>query len=143
MADLINAINSGPANNGTAVISNGQIVLTGYLADCIDCRWRHRPGVDRICGDDCTTGRLPDARCGDVGADIDRHGRRWHAADHHCLGTGLATSRRSRNCKTAIQGLTGVIGSVDANGDISLTETDATPTLGHRGHRHKARISEF
>jgi flagellar hook-basal body protein len=90
VADLINAINSGPANNvtGSREQCNGRSQQRadrphGHLADCIHHGWRHRPSVDRICGDDRTTGRSLDARCGDVGADIDRHGRRRHPADHH------------------------------------------------------------
>ncbi len=139
VADLINAINSGPANNVTAALSNGQIVLTGTSPTAsitVGGTGRASIGfaattaqpVDLLTQGAVTSGQtLTVTVAGGTPQTI-------------TFGTGAGDVATLAQLQTAIQGLTGVIGSVDANGDISLTGTDATSTLGIGGTANAANF---
>jgi len=133
VADLLNAINSGAANV-KATLSNGQIVLTattptagiavsGTGAASVGFGGGNNSfqPTDLLTQDPTLSGKtLTVSVAGGTPQVI-------------AFGTGAGQVATLADLTAAVHGLTGVIGSVDATGDISLTATNSTSSLAIGG----------
>ena len=138
VADLLNAINSGPANV-QATLSGGQIVLTATSATAgITVGGSGAASVgfgggnnsfqptDLLTQDPTLSGKtLTVSVAGGTPQVI-------------TFGTGANQVATLAGLTTAVHGLTGVIGSVDATGDINLTATDSTSSVAIGGTANAA-----
>ncbi|HZR62179.1 MAG TPA: flagellar hook-basal body complex protein [Xanthobacteraceae bacterium] len=138
VADLLNAINSGPANV-QATLSGGQIVLTATSATAgITVGGSGAASVgfgggnnsfqptDLLTQDPTLSGKtLTVSVAGGTPQVI-------------AFGTGAGQVATLAGLTTAVHGLTGVIGSVDATGDINLTATDSTSSVAIGGTANAA-----
>jgi len=129
VGDLLNAINNGTAAV-QATLSGGQIALTGTTATAnitvggtgaasvgFGAGNINFPPTDLLTQDPSLNGEtLTVSVAGGTPQVI-------------TFGTGANQVATLAQLKTAVNGLTGVVGSVDATGDISLTATNSTSSL--------------
>ena len=139
VGDLINAINSGSRRQrgGDCLAQRRQPGTHRQQRHRLDLGQRQRRQRRRRSRLRRLEQHVPADQPADAGIErenSDRVGRRRRAADHHLRHRRRSTSRRLAELQTAVQNLTGVIGSVNtANGDISLLATDPTATLAVAG----------
>lgn len=138
VADLLNAINSGAANV-QAALSGGQIVLTATnptAAIAVSGSGAASVGfgagnnsfqpTDLLTQDPTLSGKtLTVSVAGGTPQVI-------------TFGTGANQVATLADLTTAVHGLTGVVGSVDAHGDISLTATNSTASVAIGGTANAA-----
>ncbi len=137
VGDLVNAINSGASGNAavTASLSNGSLVLTGNNDTAnisITDNNATAAGTDAsLLGFGSTnntfdaTNLVTQGLSGTLTVSVG-----GGAAQTITIGTGSGDVETLSQLQTAVQNLTGVIGSVDtSNGDISLVATDPTASL--------------
>ena len=138
VGDLVNAINSGTAGNAavTASLSGGNLMLTGnnYTASIAVSGSAANDASDLGFGSSNNTfpptNLLTQGLSGKTLAVSVGGG----AAQTITFGTAAGDVATLSQLQTAVQGLTGVIGSVNtANGDVSLVATDPTATLAVTG----------
>jgi flagellar hook protein FlgE len=130
VADLLNAINTGPADV-SATLTGGQLVLTGTSPTAsITVGGTQGPTVlgfsganngfqptDLLTQDSTLSGKTLTVTVG------------GGAAQTITFGTAAGDVATLAQLTTAVQGLTGVFGSVDASGDINLTATNSVNTI--------------
>jgi flagellar hook protein FlgE len=129
MADLLNAINTGPADV-SATLTGGQLVLTGTSPTASitaggtgaasigfsGANNNFQP-TDLLTQGAVTAGQTMTVTVG------------GGTAQTITFGTGAGQVATLAQLQTAIQGLSGVFGSVDSSGDINLTATNSVNTI--------------
>ena len=140
VGDLINAINSGAAGNAavTATLSNGSLVLTGNndTANISITDNNTTPGTDAALlgfssGNDAfdATNLVTQGLSGTLTLSVG-----GGAAQTITIGTGASDVETMAQLQTAVENLSGVIGTVNTqNGDISLVAKDPTASLAVGG----------
>jgi flagellar hook protein FlgE len=127
VADLINAINAGSANVQAALVG-GQIVLTGTTPTAsitvggtggasIGFGTGTAQPVDLLTQGAVTSGQTLTVTVGSG------------ATQTIEFGTGAGEVATLAQLQSAVQNLTGVVGTVDATGDINLTATNSTNNI--------------
>jgi flagellar hook protein FlgE len=140
ISDLMNAINTGPANV-SATLVGGQLVLTGTTPTAsitasgtgvasigFGAGNTSFPPVNLLTQGAASQGQTLTVTVG------------GGATQTITFGTGVGQVATLAELKSAVQGLTGVIGSVDATGNIDLTATNSTNNIVVGG---TATISNF
>ncbi len=133
VGDLINAINSGASNNAavTASLSSGNLVLTGNndtatvtvatTGTGTAAELGFGSGNDTFDSTNLVTQGLSGTLNVSVGGG---------SPQTITIGTGAGDVETLAQLQTAVQGLSGVLGTVNTqNGDVSLVATDPTATL--------------
>ena len=138
VADLLNAINSGPANV-QAALSGGQIVLTATSPTApIQVNGAGAPSIGFGAGNNSfqpTDLLTQDPTLSGKTLTVSVAGGTPQVIT---FGTGAGQVATLADLTTAVHGLTGVIGSVDATGDISLTATNSTSSIAIGGTANAA-----
>jgi flagellar hook protein FlgE len=138
VGDLINAINSGASGNAavTASLNGGNIVLTGnnYTAAIAVSATGASDAADLGFGASNNAFAPTNLLTQGLGGETLTVALGGGAPQTITFGTGVGQVATLGELQTAVQNLTGVIGSVNtANGDISLLADDPTTTLAVGG----------
>ncbi len=138
VGDLINAINSGASGNAavTASLNGGNLVLTGnnYTAAIAVSATGASDAADLGFGASNNAFAPTNLLTQGLGGETFTVALGGGAPQTITFGTGVGQVATLGELQTAVQNLTGVIGSVNtANGDISLLADDPTTTLAVGG----------
>jgi flagellar hook protein FlgE len=131
MASLLNAINTGPAAVSASLVG-GQLVLTG-TSPTAAITVGGTSGVPASLGFGGTNNNFQPTDLLTQGAVTAGQTMTvtvgGGAAQNITFGTAAGDVATLAELKTAVQGLTGVFGSVDSSGDINLTATNSVNTI--------------